>query len=228
MATGAYDANGIWNYGEDDNIALFSDTLNLLADSTSDAFTSDRSRIGTLEAGSLSGLIPQVPSSIVISTGSGAVSTNGKVTFNGATGIKLNGVFSSLYETYKIVINLTSAAAAAGAIIARLGTTNTGYQYQIFRGYTNTAAASSSASATEWWISQQGSGAQSLTEVTVANPFTASVSKIISQSGAYNGADFTVINSFGQLVNNNSYTDFYFAPSSSNITGSIQIFGYND
>lgn len=49
MATGLLDANGIWNYGEDDNIALFSDLLNLGTESTSDAFTVDRARIATVE-----------------------------------------------------------------------------------------------------------------------------------------------------------------------------------
>ena len=49
MATGYYDANGIWQYGEDDNIALFSGLLNLGMDSTSDAFTADRARIAFLE-----------------------------------------------------------------------------------------------------------------------------------------------------------------------------------
>lgn len=49
MATGAYDANGIWQYGESDPIALFSDLLNLGQESTSDAFTDDRSRIAFLE-----------------------------------------------------------------------------------------------------------------------------------------------------------------------------------
>lgn len=56
MATGNYDANGIWQYGESDDIALFSDLLNLGQDSVSDAFTDDRSRItfieNNLEAGS--------------------------------------------------------------------------------------------------------------------------------------------------------------------------------
>jgi hypothetical protein len=49
MATGAYDANGIWQYGEDDDIALFSDLLNLGQESTSDAFTDDRARITLIE-----------------------------------------------------------------------------------------------------------------------------------------------------------------------------------
>jgi len=49
MATGYYDANGIWRYGEGDSIALFSDLLNLGQASNSAAVSSDRSRISFLE-----------------------------------------------------------------------------------------------------------------------------------------------------------------------------------
>ena len=49
MAAGTYDANGIYQYGESDPIALFSDLLNLGQESTSDAFTDDRARIAFLE-----------------------------------------------------------------------------------------------------------------------------------------------------------------------------------
>jgi hypothetical protein len=50
MATGSLDTNGVWNYGEDDSIALFSDLLNLGTTSTSDAFTVDRARLSTIES----------------------------------------------------------------------------------------------------------------------------------------------------------------------------------
>jgi hypothetical protein len=52
MATGAgyYDAEGVWIYGENDHIALFSDLLNLGENSVSDQFTLDRSRITAVEA----------------------------------------------------------------------------------------------------------------------------------------------------------------------------------
>jgi hypothetical protein len=50
MATGALDTNGVWNYGEDDSIALFSDLLNLGMESTSAAFTTDRARLSTIES----------------------------------------------------------------------------------------------------------------------------------------------------------------------------------
>lgn len=49
MATGYYDANGIWQYGESDPIALFSDLLNLGQASNSAAVSSDRARISFLE-----------------------------------------------------------------------------------------------------------------------------------------------------------------------------------
>lgn len=50
MATGYYDAEGVWIYGESDPIALVSDLLNLGENSISDQFTLDRSRLTTLEA----------------------------------------------------------------------------------------------------------------------------------------------------------------------------------
>ena len=229
MATGSYDANGIWNYGEDDNIALFSDTLNLLAESTSDGFTDDRARLSTLEAGSLSGLVPLVPSSVTVATGTGAFNTVGKVTFSGATAVTLNGVFSSQYENYKVLINLTNATATTGNIISRVGATASGYAYQLFRGYSSTVSATASSAQTSWFIGQQGgAGAQSVIEMTLANPATASSTKMISQCGSFNSVDLTYINCYGQLIDNNVYTSFYFAPTTSNFTGSIQVFGIND
>lgn len=47
--SGYYDAEGVWTYGENDSIALFSDTLNRATQSISVQFTLDRNRIGTLE-----------------------------------------------------------------------------------------------------------------------------------------------------------------------------------
>lgn len=49
MASGSLDANGVWNYGEDDPASPFSDLLDLLGTSTSLQFGSDRARIAALE-----------------------------------------------------------------------------------------------------------------------------------------------------------------------------------
>lgn len=44
------DSNGIWTYTETDPASLFSDTLNLLSASVSDAIEEDRDRLADLEA----------------------------------------------------------------------------------------------------------------------------------------------------------------------------------
>ncbi|WP_053205837.1 hypothetical protein [Jiangella muralis] len=49
MATGAYDSNGIWIFGEDDPAAPFSDLLNLGMESVSDEIANDRTRLDGLE-----------------------------------------------------------------------------------------------------------------------------------------------------------------------------------
>lgn len=49
MATGANDAQGIWQYGEDDSNATFSALMNRLGTSTSTQFGVDRGRLTTLE-----------------------------------------------------------------------------------------------------------------------------------------------------------------------------------
>jgi len=50
MASGYYDANGVYQYGEDDPIALYSNFMNLGQTSVSSQFTNDRARLATLEA----------------------------------------------------------------------------------------------------------------------------------------------------------------------------------
>lgn len=74
MSTGAYDVNGIWIYGEDDPASPFSDTLNLLANATSDEIANDRARLVTLEdAGTASAWVPSFTNA---SVGNGAVTAH--------------------------------------------------------------------------------------------------------------------------------------------------------
>ena len=63
--------------------------------------------IGTLNA---MGLKNVVPTSVVVGSGSATTNANGTVTFSGASSISLNGIFSSTYTDYKIVIGLQNAA----------------------------------------------------------------------------------------------------------------------
>jgi hypothetical protein len=64
--------------------------------------------IGTLNA---MGLKNVVPTSVAVGSGSATTNANGTVTFSGATGIRLNGVFTSTYRNYKVVLDATVASA---------------------------------------------------------------------------------------------------------------------
>jgi hypothetical protein len=103
MATGALDANGIWIYGEDDSEPTFSGLLNKLGDSTSDAVGTLATDIASLEERPISGLVPVIPSSVNVASGTASVSSSGIITLTSATVIDINGIFSSQYENYKIL-----------------------------------------------------------------------------------------------------------------------------
>jgi hypothetical protein len=99
----------------------------------------------TLEARKLSGLIPVIPTSVTASSGSGSFnSTTGTITFTGATGITINGVFTSAYKNYFIDINFTDSSSSTG-VYSRLctgGTPNTGSIYSYTFQYNSTGAPS--------------------------------------------------------------------------------------
>jgi hypothetical protein len=65
--------------------------------------------IGTLNA---MGLKNVVPTSVVVSGGSATTNANGTVNFSGSTTVSLNGVFSSTYRNYKIVISQNGTTSA--------------------------------------------------------------------------------------------------------------------
>lgn len=70
-------------------------------------------RVGALEyADSLtnkSGLVPIVPSSVSVSSGSASVGANGIITVTGATLATITDCFSSSYRNYKVLITITAA-----------------------------------------------------------------------------------------------------------------------
>ena len=52
-----------------------------------------------------------VPTSVAVGSGTGAVDTNGAVTFSGASSISLNGCFTSAYDNYLWVVNVSTNSA---------------------------------------------------------------------------------------------------------------------
>ncbi len=53
------------------------------------------------------------PTSIAATGGSGSISANGTVSFTSASAISLNGCFSSTYDSYKVLVDITASSAGS-------------------------------------------------------------------------------------------------------------------
>lgn len=235
MATGAYDTNGIWQYGEDDNIALFSDLLNLGTESTSDAFTDDRARIATLEAGSLAGIIPVAPATVVVSSGTASANAIGTVTFSGVSTVSLNGVFNATYQNYKVIITVDSVTATSQLVwryrVAGVDATAASYQQAAETVRINNSSAlqgttgNSVAQILDMFISDTHdySGAVEIYKPAVAVKTTATA--IATQSDT-TARGYKVSGVFHGVAT--AYDGITFIATAGLMTGKVQVYGYND
>jgi hypothetical protein len=180
----------------------------------------------TLQANS--GLVVMVPTSV---GGSGvSVSTGGKVTFTAATPIQVNGCFTSAYDYYRVVMNVTtSSAAGLWNFQLRVGVVNaagaTDYAFSILQ--------SSSAGA---WGNLNFNGGTNVISLGYAGPSTSSSSiefigpalaqkTSMTVNGNYAGTPYT---GGGQHALSTAYDGFAIIPSAGNITGTLMVYGYRD
>ena len=73
-------------------------------------------RVTTLETYP-AGLVPLIPTSISVSSGTGSVSADGLITFSGTSALSINGVFSSAYNNYRIIHQSSGSSANTGLTI---------------------------------------------------------------------------------------------------------------
>jgi len=136
-------------------------------------------RVTSLEAYP-SGLVPTIPTSISVNSGSATVNTIGTITFSGATNLSVNGVFSSAYTDYRIVADFSGSSANTSTQlrIRKAGVDYSGAQYN-FGGIgarsNGTTAAFVGASSTTWslsWINGPAAGAgSSAGSIDLFNPY---------------------------------------------------------
>ena len=234
MAVGSYDANGIWQYGESDNISPFATTLNKLASSASSAFTSDRSRLATLEAGSLAGLIPVAPTSVSVAGGTAAANSVGTVTFTNATSISLNSVFTSKYKNYRVMLNFTGFSANNDVFLRlRAAGTDSTSSYTYAGNVMNTASAAGS------WVANNASYFHLASNfATYANrarhffeiwqPQSPIFTSIFWNSFADNGTVWNHLTASGTHTVTAQYDGLTLYPSAGNMTGTITVYGWNN
>jgi hypothetical protein len=180
------------------------------------------------------GLVQIVPTSIAATGGSGSVSTTGAVSFTSASAISLNSCFTSTYDNYKIMFNVTSASSNNYPIL-RLrasGTDNSSSNYNfgiIERNTTNTTVTGYAGnSSTSFQLGYCLTAGASNT-VDLFSPFATDYTSYL-MTGTTKNATVSSAN-YGEWKNGGtsvttSYDGFSIIAGSGTITGTVQIYGY--
>lgn len=187
--------------------------------------------IGTLNA---MGLKNVVPSSVVVASGSATVNGNGLVTFSGATSIALDGIFSSTYTNYKIVIN-ANVATGENWIELRLRSggstiTSANYAYTIRRGESGGTISTDNSGQVNALTAVSGPNAGGNTHTfDINNPFLLTFTNWFGQSESVLSAGTFNMATFGGMYKAaTSANGIIINPQGSNLNGTIQCFGYTN
>ncbi len=189
-------------------------------------------RVELLEA-KPSGLIPVTPTSVDKTGGTATANALGQVTFTGVSSLSLNGVFTSEYRNYKIIFDEISAGDTSVSFrLRKAGTDATSGQYVANISYVTQTG---TAQAFQSYASSSGFGVTSTTRhisavMEIIKPQVTGYTKIFASSNHVSSAfDFRSTSTLGLFhAVSDSYDGITFYPDTSNFTGTISVYGYND
>lgn len=181
------------------------------------------------------GLVPIVPTSVVVGSGSASVNSVGLVTFTGASSISINGCFTSAYTNYRIMFNESAASAYADGNL-RMRSSGTDATTNYFRngllvdatsisGFQSTNDTNYGNALTTHPNSVNTAHAQSTIEI--REPFLSKPTTLQVINGAWNGTQSRHISTTGFHSTAASYDGFTIYLSSGNFAGTFKIYGYN-
>jgi len=175
-----------------------------------------------------------VPTSVAVGSGTGTANAAGQVTFTGASSIALNGVFSSTYDNYRLLMSISSSSTNLSVNLRfRVGGTSAS-------GSNYSSNGSNSASTT---LSNVNLNATSLflfdVYSTIAQFSETSCDILVPALTQYTRFNFQSYgeNSSGQNVARSisgvhdvatAYDGIEIFTSTGNITGTISVYGYKD
>lgn len=181
------------------------------------------------------GLIPVIPTTVTIATGSGSANSIGVVTFTGATSVALDGVFTSAYTNYRVVVTVSATSTTNGirgrlaSAGVELGTTVYNRSQWYFRS-DGTSGASAGASGTYFAIvpvtTTATNTAVSIFDVT--NPATAVRKTVLGMSQGFTGTTHETSSNGCTVMDTTSRDGLKLVVDTGNATGTVQVFAYND
>ena len=179
------------------------------------------------------GLVPIQPTSAVIATGTGSANSLGVVSFNGATAVSLNGVFTSAYQNYRVIFNALSSSTGSPSAYFRMRVSGTDVSTNTY--YRNGVAQTGSSALVAWWDSAGAAGYFTALQDThkgssildFISPALAERTSIHFQSRGWNSG-FSYFGGVLLQTDTTAFDGLSLICASGNMTGTVQVFGYND
>lgn len=181
-----------------------------------------------------SGLVPIIPTSVTVSSGSSSTSTNGFITFTSVGSIMLNGVFSTQYKKYLVTYDALDSA--TNALLVRLstgGTANTSstYDEQFLSSVDTTVSSARNYNVARFSLNTTGSSRKTMGEFVLTSPADAVWTSYAANSMARNNetSSSTIYNVFikGTFSANTQFDGLQILPNGvSTLTGNVQVYGY--
>jgi hypothetical protein len=193
-----------------------------------DADTSQWVEIRSEIATSKVGLVPLIPASVSVDSGTASVAADGLITVSGAGSLRVNGIFSSAYNNYRIVHQSSGANANTG-INFRMRASGTDYsganQTQGILYWGNPGAVTNLGGTTYTslqlgWI-EGAAGNRNVLTADIFNPYNTVHTSYISFANSY------VVSTTGGYIPTTSSYDGINMFVSGTYSGSVKFYGYN-
>ena len=161
----------------------------------------------------------------------GFVVVKAETAFSAVANTFADGVFTSAYTNYRIVIRYQTSAGAELAMQLRAATvdTATGYNFQALQADNTSISGSRSASQTSAYVGKDNSAFTSLTTLELSGPQLAEPTlyqAVCTRSASAYTAPW-VVQYFGNQSANTQFDGIKFLVASGNTTGSYTIYGYS-
>lgn len=141
-----------------------------------------------------------------------------------------NDVFSTTYDNYRILLNVTATGAADLSLRMRVSgadDTSANYQRQKLEVDSTTVSGSKSTGQTSSrFVEINTSDANSLTVIEVMSPFLARPTMYLSSNSQRSGTTHFMSFLSGAHNVSSSYTGFTIIPNTSTVTGTVSVYGY--
>jgi hypothetical protein len=181
------------------------------------------------------GLVPVQPTSVAVAGGTATANALGLVSFTTATSISLNGVFTSAYNSYRMLIRVptTSTLGTLNFRFRNAGTDNTTSNYvQTWLLNRSTGATQTNNGTNTQGAILSWAGAETNAAVMwigdVMNPAVVGRKNLFGKGALSDPTSFAIVDSSVMFqLNTLSFDGFTIYPTAGNITGTVQILGYN-